>query len=248
MHTMARERGYAIVFPDGTAGELLSKLRTWNAGGGVDDWRCVSGDACERGIDDIAYVRALIEDVSARISVDEARIFVTGLSNGGAMSHRLACEASDVIAAIAPIGGGLQRTVEVPCAPSRPVPVLQIHGTADTCWRYEGGEPDCVGGITGQPGKRHVSVQRTLDDWAAVNGCAGATEETAIEDRADDGTSTTRVTYLGCAADLEHLRIEGGGHTWPMGDQYLAARTIGPVTLDWGNELLFEWFDAHPMP
>lgn len=248
IHAHANARGYALVFPNGTSDNVLKALRTWNAGGGVDNWRCTSGDACSRNIDDVGYIRTLIADVKTRIAVDPKRIFATGISNGGAMSHRLACQASDIFAAIAPVGGGMQLTVAEPCAPTRPVSVLHIHGTADTCWNYDGGIPSCAGGITGQQDKEHVSIQRTLDEWAAINGCGSPPVESTLDDTTDDGTTTTRFTYPDCDADLEHLRVNGGGHTWPHGQQYLGEGLVGPVWTDWGNEVLFDWFDAHPQP
>lgn len=248
LHHQALSRGMLVVTPDGTADNILPKVRTWNAGGGVGGWRCTSGDACKRGVDDVAYVRALLDDVQRRVQVDAGRVYATGHSNGGALSHRLACELSQRVTAIAPVGGAMQLTVARPCEPLRPVPVLHVHGTQDRCWRYEGGAPDCAGGITGQPGKAHVSVARTMEEWGQINGCQGDPVEAWLEDSQEDGTRTARVRWQGCQAPTELLRIEGAGHTWPQGHQYLRERAIGLVPRDWGSGLLLDWLLEQEMP
>lgn len=240
LHKHAQDHGYAVVFPDGTSSRLIKKVRTWNAGGGEGDWRCVSGRACEDDVDDVGYIRDLVADLSQRVAVDPDRVFATGLSNGGAMSHRLACEASDLFAAVAPIGGAMQLTTSDVCEPEQPVAVLHSHGTLDPCWRYEGGEPDCP---TGQKGLAHVSVERTLDEWAEILGCEGDPVEEQLPDTVQDGTTTTRLRWSGCAASLEHLRVDGGGHLWPDGFEYLGEDTIGPAWRDWGNEQLWAFFE-----
>ncbi len=244
LHELGKAVGFAVVYPDGVPGSVLRESRTWNAGGGKGRWRCTSGRACEEGFDDVAYVRDLLDGLEGRVAVDPDRVYATGLSNGGAIAHRLACEASDRIAAVAPIGGALQLTTSDVCEPERPVPVLHIHGTEDPCWRYGGGAPDCP---TGQKGLEHVSVERTLDEWAAINGCEGEPVGETLLDREDDGTTTERLVWPGCDAALEHLRVDGGGHTWPDGWQYLGAGVVGEVERDWGNEQIWAFFEAHTM-
>src|SRR5262245_1348699 len=93
LHLADRE-GFAVIIPDGTSGALLDS-RTWNAGGGQNGWKCVSGKACKEGVDDLAYFRALLDDVERAVGIDTRRVYSIGLSNGAAMSHRLACELSD---------------------------------------------------------------------------------------------------------------------------------------------------------
>ncbi len=91
LHELGRRKGFAVVYPDGVPGKgLLKESRSWNAGGGVGDWRCTGGRACEEDRDDVRYVRAMLDDVARRVAVDPDRIYATGLSNGGAISHRLA--------------------------------------------------------------------------------------------------------------------------------------------------------------
>ena len=243
LHRVAAAAGMAVVFANGSngpGGKLLNKngVRTWNAGGGQDGAICVSGFACTRGIDDIAYVRALVADLATRIAVDPKRVFATGISNGAAMSHRLACQAADVVAAIAPVAGQNQFAL-AGCTPSQPVAVLDIHGTLDACWPYAGGEGGCL-----QRG-RYVAVASTLAGWAARNGCDATPTATALAPLAGvrDGTSVVRHDYTGCVADgaLAHLEVVGNGHYWPRGHAYARGAVAGGVMsrqLDTGRAIV----------
>lgn len=239
---LADREGFAVVAPEGTGG-LLG--HTWNAGGGEDGWRCVSGKACKDGVDDLAYFDDLLRELGDTVNVDPARVYATGLSNGGAMSHRLACDRADVFAAVAPLAGANQLAVAQGCAPSRPVPVLHVHGTEDPCWGYEGGDGACLQ----DDGDVYASVDESMAAWAGINGCAGEPVTAELPDTEDDGTTTTRHTWQGCAAATEHLEVVGGGHTWPGGWSYLRERKIGVTATDWrANEEIWAFFSANPMP
>ena len=245
LHKLADKEGFAVVYPNGTGGNGLgANIRTWNAGGGGGDWRCASGKACENGVDELAYFNGLLDDLEERVNVDTDRIYATGLSNGGAMSHRLACELSDRIAAVAPVGGAMQLTTSDTCEPSRPIPVLQVHGTEDPCWKYAGGVSDCP---IGQNGLKHVAVSRTMNEWAEILECEGDPVVTDLADKQDDGTHTRRHVWQGCDADLELLEIVGGGHAWPNGHPYLAERTIGTVPRDWGSEEIWAFLSRQSL-
>lgn len=240
---MPENQERALVAADGVDARGL-KGRSWNAGGGEDGWRCVGGVACEDGWDDVAYVDTLLDELHRALNLDEARLYATGISNGGAMSHRLACERAEVFAAIAPVAGENQALATPGCAPSRPVPVLQIHGTEDPCWGYDGSstEPLCAGSGEGD----YMDVETSMEGWRTLNGCSGSVE-TALADTADDGTSVVQVDGQGCAADTTLLRIEGGGHTWPQGWQYLSEERIGRVSQEIaGSEVVWAFFEAHP--
>ena len=231
LQRVAAAAGMAVVFANGTdavGGKLIDPngVRTWNAGGGSNGYICVSGDACTAGVDDVGYLRALLADVATRTAIDPKRVFVTGMSNGAAMSHRFACEAADVVAAIASVEGENQFAL-AGCMPSRAVAVLDIHGTSDTCWPYPGGNGGCL-----QSGL-YVSVESTLAGWAARNGCGLAPSETTLAPIAgvNDGTSVVRQNYSGCAAGgaLEHLEVVGNGHCWPRGYAYASGTVVGGV-------------------
>ena len=240
MSAVGTDRGYLVAFPQGTS--RLGEIRTWNAGGGTDGWQCVSGKACADEVDELAYFDALLDELQDSVTVDPDRVFAAGHSNGAAMSHRLACQRADRFAAIAPNAAPNQFSTTEACEPSRPVAVLQMHGTDDDCMPYEGGENGCV------PTEDGVSlgIEQSNADWAARNGCEAIPAEEALPDEADDGTTTVRQSWPGCAdgGEVEHLRIEGGGHAWPGG--YTLSSKGGTVPRDFdGDELVLDFFDAH---
>ena len=189
LHSIGMREGYLTLYPNGTGSRLLKNVRTWSAGGG-GDWNCASGTACQDGIDDIAYFNALLDDLESWLHVDTTRVFATGLSNGGAMSHRLGCELSSRITAIAPVGGANPFSTAAECSPEQPVPVLQIHGTADPCWTYHESAEACIGG----DGKRKMGVELSTEEWATRNDCALEPTETRLPDAIDDDTTTTRIS------------------------------------------------------
>lgn len=249
---VALAAGMAVVFPNGSngpGGRLLDRggIRTWNAGGGQGDAVCVSGDACKRGVDDVAYVRALLADVGRRVAVDPKRVYATGFSNGGALAHRLACEAADLFAAVAPVSGENQASLGG-CAPSQPVALLVIHGTQDRCWPYAGGNGACI--ATG----RYVSVGETLAGWASRNGCRPEARRSELPPRPGvaDGTSVVRHDYAGCAPGgaLQHLEVVGNGHFWPDGHAYARPALLGGTSsrqLD-ASRAIVEFLEAHARP
>ncbi|HYV86240.1 MAG TPA: hypothetical protein VFB49_10030 [Patescibacteria group bacterium] len=244
--------GFITVYPNGTSDPVFKSLRTFDAGGGNAGFQCVSGVACTTKVDDLRYFTDLLDTLEKNYTIDPARIYLTGLSNGGAMSHRLACELSDRIAAIAPISGGNQFAALEYCSPSRPVPVLEIHGTADRCWPYQGGMQTCAGILTPQGFGGFVSIPATVAAWASTNGChTTPLVENLLDIAPTDGTSVTRITYRGCAngGDVVQLRVNGGGHTWPGGSSVLSLRMVGNLSREFSaNKVMWEFFKAHPMP
>lgn len=241
----AEREGFAVVFPDGFPGDFLEDVRTWNAGGGANGFQCVSGLSCKNGIDDMAFLDALHEELLAVLNVDEDRVYATGLSNGGAMAHRLACERSTRFAAIAPVGAGNQLAAVQGCNIARPVPVLEIHGTADPCWTFEQSAQACAQ----DDGEIKVGVAETVAGWAERNGCAGDVVTEPLADTVEDGMSTTRESHTGCVdgADVVLLRVENGGHTWPNGDPYASENQVGGVTRDFdADDEILAFFAAHP--
>jgi polyhydroxybutyrate depolymerase len=249
---VALAAGMAVVLPNGSnarGGKLLNRhgIRTWNAGGGQNGAICVSGNACTNGVDDIAYTRALLADLARHIDIDGRRVYATGFSDGAAMTQRLACEAAETFAAVAPVSGENQFAL-TGCAPAERVAVLDIHGTLDKCWPYDGGEGGCI-----QSGL-YVSVADTLAGWAARNGCdpAAATETLPPRPGVNDGTQVVRFAFAHCGAggELEHLQVVGNGHYWPDGDRYAGGRLLGGTMsrqLDTGAAII-DFFAAHPRP
>ena len=118
------QEGFLVAWPEGFGG-----LRSWNA-------ESCCGDAARLGLDDVRLAVAIVADISARTPVDAKRVYATGLSNGGALSHLLACRAADVFAAVAPVSYPLPTYTVASCQPSRPVPVMHFHGFADLIVPY----------------------------------------------------------------------------------------------------------------
>jgi polyhydroxybutyrate depolymerase len=224
--------GFFTVTPDGTPIRTGGGVRTWNAGGS-GDLDCVAGTACEVGADDVGYTRDMLDMLAANYSI-ETRVVVTGLSNGGAISHRLGCELADRVRVVAAVAAANQTPG---CIPSEPISVLQIHGTSDNNWPFEGGTLGRLGGEA-----RVTGAEASTADWAATLGC-GAFVESAIADTADDGMTSTR--FEAECSELQKvvlIRIEGGGHTWPQGHQFAPSDQVGGVTQDFSaNEVIWEF-------
>ncbi|HYV84541.1 MAG TPA: hypothetical protein VFB49_01385 [Patescibacteria group bacterium] len=243
--------GFITVYPNGTPDPTIPAMRTFDAGGGADGYVCVSGIACAARVDDILYFTDLLDELEKDYTIDPARIYFTGLSNGAAMIQRLACELSDRVAAIAPIAGGNQFAAVDTCSPSRPVPVLEIHGTADHCWPYDGGRQTCVGITPPMDAGEFVPIPATVASWASRNGCHPIPlTDNLLDVDPTDGTTVTRIRYQGCSqgGDVVHLRINGGGHTWPGGSSVLPPGIVGNLSQQFNaNTVMWEFFKAHPM-
>ncbi|NUQ11647.1 MAG: prolyl oligopeptidase family serine peptidase [Gemmatimonadaceae bacterium] len=201
-----RER-FLVVYPNGT-GRLVTRLLTWNAGDGC------CGYALNNGVDDVGYAVAVVEDLGRRTSIDRRRVYATGHSNGGIMSHRLAAERAGFVAAIAPVAGSLDLRS---FAPVRAVPVMQIHSVDDPRALYEGGLGPPFPGTDNRV--MHQPVQAGLDRWIVANGCA--TRPDTLDRRAEShGGATHRAMLLawrGCrgGAEVRHWKLTGPGHAWP---------------------------------
>jgi polyhydroxybutyrate depolymerase len=224
---LSDEKGFIVVYPNGTS-RLGDKLLTWNGG-------TCCGYAMTNNIDDIGFVRALVADLQASYKIDPKRIYATGLSNGGIMSYRLACEASDLFAAIAPVSGTLNYKR---CAPSQPVSVIHFHGTDDTHLPYAGGYgPDSVAGVL------FASVKESIAFWLAFDQCPQTPQTESFADIQHD-------TYSNCAqaASVELYTILGGKHAWPGSDGPAWPGGDEPTQTISAANLMWEFFMAHPKP
>lgn len=250
LNKLADRGGFIVVYPNGTPNQFfLPSSRTWNATGGINDkYRCIGGTACSKNVDDVGYFKALLDDLPKIVSVDEKRIYVTGISNGGAMAHRLACELSDRIAAIAPVAAGNQYEAVWGCNAKRPVPVLEIHGLEDKQWPYEGGygqpafgnEPPIAEGEEYK--KLMVPIHQSILNWAKRNGCAP-------DSKIESSGGVTKETYIGCkeGGDVTLYTIKASGHTWPQGYQYFSEDRVGKTSQEINaNEVIWEFFQKHP--
>jgi polyhydroxybutyrate depolymerase len=233
---LADREGFLVCYPEAVEGN-------WNDGRGVEEYRA----QLER-IDDVGFLATLIDALVAEGRVDPRRVFVTGISNGAMMSNRLGLELPAKIAAIAPVAGSIPVAIAPtatasPAAPSvTAVAVLMINGDADPLVPYEGGEVHFYRRKLGKV----VSAPAAARIWAARNGCAPAPEASMLDDRDPaDGTRVRRERWAG-AAEVVLLTVEGGGHTWPGGLQYLPELVIGRTTRDIdGCAEIWRFFEAH---
>ena len=220
----ADHEGFVVVFPNGYSRFPGGKFATWNAG------RCC-GPARDRNVDDVGFLRKLVERLGVQLNVDRKRVFATGMSNGAMMAHRLACEAPDLVAAIAPVAGTDNTET---CNPARPVPVLEFHARNDENLPFEGGrgKKSRAGAVTD-----FTSVPETVSRWVRRNGCE------AKPRRVLDRPGAWCERYSGCRdprAEVELCVTETGAHSWPG-----AKRTRGDEpasTAISANDLMWDFF------
>ncbi|MCC6609552.1 MAG: polyhydroxybutyrate depolymerase [Burkholderiales bacterium] len=242
MDALADRERFIAVYPNGT-GMLQDSLLTWNAGD-------CCGVAAKAHIDDVGFVRALLDEVVRRLPVDASRVYATGLSNGAMMTYRLAAELSDRIAAIAPVAGA---TAMPAFKAARAVAILHIHSADDPRAIYGGGlGPPFPFTNVRVP---HRPVEASLARWAEFAGCATAPE---VEARRTGAAGTSRAahtatlySYPGCRDGIEVAlwKLTGAGHVWPGGELDYLPRLLGPGTdvID-ANVEMWRFFQRHRVP
>jgi polyhydroxybutyrate depolymerase len=238
---LAQKERFILVYPNGLEGQ-------WNDGRGVKHFYSQRED-----IDDSGFLARLIGELTDTYPIDRDRIYVVGASNGGMMTHKLAAEYSDIIAAIATVISSIPKNLEGKLHPTDPVSVLMINGTKDPLVRWEGGEVKF-----GRKGNGYViSTDKTFNFWADHNRCDPAVKTTNLPDRdPTDGTSITRSSYSQCEADTEVIlyKIIGGGHTWPAHKEkrglltkLLVDKMIGKRSRDTDAcEVIWKFLKSHP--
>lgn len=189
---LADKEGFIMIWPDGVS-------NSWNAG------RCCR-TAFEQNIDDVGFTKAIISALAKDACIDSKRVYASGCSNGGGMAFKVACDAADVIAAVAPVDfdcvtseAANDRTCGAKCAPSRPISEIQFRGTADTAVPYEGGLRS--GGTTTFPG-----AQETFMSFGSINMCTGSPAALAGHQACQ--------AYPTCAGDVDTIlcTVQNGTH------------------------------------
>ncbi len=235
MDSLADREGFVVAYPEGT-GPFEGKLQTWNAGG-------CCGSAVRDNVDDVGFVRRLLDDIARRQPYDATRVYATGLSNGAMMAYRLAAELSDRIAAIAAVAGAVA-VEHYPTA--RAVPVMHIHSTDDPRAPFSGG----LGPPFPMTNTRvnHMSVDVALADWAKANGCGTPMEQRETKKNAQ-GHTATLFAYPGCRAEVLLWKLSGAGHVWPGGEPDYFPKLLGPGTdvID-ANVEMWRFFMRHRLP
>ncbi|MBU4318590.1 MAG: hypothetical protein KKF30_15135 [Proteobacteria bacterium] len=231
----ADEYSFLVVFPEGMPpfpslpSSFSSNPQRWNDGSG----------RFNLDIDDVGFVKKILEELEADFSIDQGRIFATGFSNGASMAFRVGVELSDTFAAIAPVAGALWLEG---FTLAEPVSLIYITGTEDTLNPLKGGQPKLVSGeIINEQEK--PPVQEHMDKWSAVLGC----DQTPVGLEIIEGI--VGETYVNCMdpADVVFYRIEGMGHTWPGGTSLLPESMVGKTSdiMD-ATQTIWEFFQDHP--
>lgn len=220
----AAKEHFILALPEGSAGPL--RRQTWNAGG-------CCGYAMNQKIDDVAFVRALIDELVKSGRVDEKRIYVVGLSNGAMLAQRVAIALGDRIAGTVVYVGALFGNESQPVAP---VPMLILNAEKDDRVMVAGGLSSVVGRAQGMP---YEPSRYAATFWAAANRC---TKGPAKSDTAD----FVRESWTGCAngADVDFYITKGAGHGWPgfAPARPGVTRDTGRVN---GTDLMWAFFAAH---
>jgi polyhydroxybutyrate depolymerase len=193
-----------------------------------NSWNVIGGT-----VDDVGFIDTLITLLHNQYNINLNRVYSTGLSNGGFMSNLLGCVLADRFAAIAPVAGSNVIAVQASCSPSRHMPILYIHGTADPVVNYNGD----VG---------YSSAADLMDLWANIDGCTQITDTVPFADISpNDGCTAERITWHGCEGNNQviHIRIIDGGHTWPG-----ASFTIGVTNQDFiASKVIWDFFNQYTL-
>ncbi|MCT4581267.1 MAG: T9SS type A sorting domain-containing protein [Flavobacteriales bacterium] len=192
---IADTANFLILLPQGTVGSLpgSGSATHWNANFGTS-------------VNDIDFISNLIDSIATEYNVDEDRVYSTGMSNGGFMSLTLAGQLSDKIAAVASVTGSMVLTQTGLNTVTRPVPVMQIHGTSDSTVKYNGET------------FAYLGINNLINYWVGHNNCSSTPVVTPVPDvNTTDGCTATRYDYLNgdSGAEVVHYKITNGGHTWP---------------------------------
>lgn len=220
---LAEQKGFIVVSPAGKLPRASDNKITWNV------------DLKTGAVDDIKFIRQLINRISEQYTIDSSRVYAAGLSGGARMSSRLACDLSDKIAAIAPVAG-----IQYPkgCDPSRPIPVIAFHGKEDPVNQYQH--------QTDSAPHWKMGVEEAVTRWAANNKCSSEPSLKAIS------PLTTEVSYVNCAAESEVVfySSEDTGHTWPgapFADLLVSAGMGKTETEISATELIWAFFERHSL-
>lgn len=223
---LAAQEHFLVAYPNGVR-------RHWNDGRGL----------LPDEIDDVAFVRRLLDDVGRAQAVDAQRIYATGMSNGAIFSHYLGLKLADRLAAIAPVSGGVSVQAAANFHPAQALPVLMVQGTADPIVPYAGGPILRTHGSI-------VSTDRAVELWRTADGLPlQAASEQLPDADPTDGCRARRSTWRAQpdGVEVQLLQLEDGGHAWAGGLAYLPEAIIGRTCRDVdATELIWAFFRRHP--
>ena len=228
----ADKEGFIVVYPSGI---YVDGGKPW----GETDWNV--GTCCGyipdtySDNDDIGFIRMLIDKLSKDFNVDQGRIYATGFSIGAIFTHRLGCELSDKIAAIAPVSGG---STGENCNPERPMPAIEFHG------------PKLIKAIMSMDDDFTLKFvdgsSIFIPAWARLNACQPLHVKEKLFDIVRDGVTVVRESYTDCRDDADViLYIHGGGHVWP-GGKSIAPEYLDVIQIVSANDIIWDFFKAYP--
>jgi polyhydroxybutyrate depolymerase len=197
LNALADEHGYIVAYPQGT--QDLQGNAFFNVGYAFHS---------DSALDDVGYIRALVARLVESYQIDPRRVYATGMSNGGDMSYLLACKAADVFRAIAPVAGTMMQAMADNCAPSTPMPVLALNGTADNVTRYAGDYANEEGWGA------YISVSDVIDLWAR-HARAQAQPPEVLNYPSDQSITVIGYVADGGSPEIILYQVEDGGHDWP---------------------------------
>jgi polyhydroxybutyrate depolymerase len=224
---LADEVGAFVLYPEGVGKQ----------------WNDASGSPRASTADDLGFLDSLVASVTSAVRIDAGAVFATGLSNGAYLAQRLGCERAGTFAAIAPVEGALPAGEATDCRPRRPVSVIEFHGTTDPLAPYDGG--------ASRGGRDVLSAPESAMFWATAAGCAADPRRAVLADVSpEDGTRITTDTWT-CPnrVGVTLYTVEGGGHTWAGGSQYLPEAIVGKVSQDLdATSVIWDFFAEHRRP
>lgn len=192
--------------------------------------------------DDVAFLNQMLDQLALKYSLDTTRIYATGLGDGGFMALRAGCNMADRIAAIAPVGAGMPKTMI--CLPSRAVPAVFINGTDDPVVPYNGGTYKAL--------RFHVlSAEDSAKTWAKFDRCAEKPSQDKVPPSQSGGKETRTFTYSGCQTNAQVVlySVKDGGNTWPGGEQYTTEKEVGKTsTAINANETIWNFLASRKIP
>jgi polyhydroxybutyrate depolymerase len=226
---LADADGFIVAYPEGVEGN-------WNDGRSRVGNRALVDD-----IDDVGFILAIVQALAQDFAVDTKRVYVAGMSSGGVMALRAACDAADKIAAVAAVAAALPVRMKPRCNPAVPISVLIMNGSEDPVMPWRGGEIRLGMERLG----RVISADETVTFWAEHDGCVTtpAVEDLPNKDPGDN-TVVHRAVYPQCqGAEVVLYTVDRGGHTWPGGPQYLPQAVVGRVTKDIdASQVIWDFF------
>ena len=221
---IAEREKFVLAYPEGMDHQ-------WNDGRGRNE-----------EVNDIGFIRTLIDFLRMEYNIDSNRVYVAGMSNGGFMTMRLACELSNRIAAVAAVAATVDSAVDAGCQNEKPMPVMLIIGDRDKLVPAKGGI------VSRLPKSVLLSHRNIVEKWARRDGCSHQPVISTLPELKHDNTTVTKTVCSGGRNNTEVISyvIGNGGHTWPGGYQYLPAMLVGKTTQDFNaSEVIWEFFKRH---